>query len=486
VVSVLKGRSWLRLAALAAIVGIGTVLRIGYALAEPMRVDESYTYNEYATRPLYDVVSLYTFPNNHLFHTALVYVSIRLFGSDPWAIRLPALVAGIALIPATYVLVSRFADARAGVWASALVAVSEPLVSYSADGRGYSILGLITVLTVATAHRLRNGGRAVDWVAFTVLPALGFFTIPIMLYPYSGILVWLLLSKLSGRAQALRVDRLILSVGATGLLTFLLYTPTVGRVGWRAVTSNPFVRPVPRAEVVRGLPEALRQVWAQWNRDIPTSVVVVFVAAPCLALLGRERDRVIPIAGVTLALFVCTLALIVYLSRLPFERVWLFLLPLYWGLVASGLSTITERILQGRAGGASLLAEALSVLVCVMLGFLVVRSGSIREASNAMTVCHGNEVARQLKPLLDSDTAVISELPCDSALKYYFLTNGLPVEPLYDYRIARARRLFIVVNRPSGQTPQSVLTWNKIQVPAGREPKLFQDYGTSALYELDR
>ena len=67
---------------MAAIVTVGLFLRI-YHLDVPMRYDEAYTFNEYATRSTYDAVSLYTFPNNHLFHTLLVHVAVRLFGDSP-------------------------------------------------------------------------------------------------------------------------------------------------------------------------------------------------------------------------------------------------------------------------------------------------------------------------------------------------------------------------------------------------------------------
>src|SRR5262249_43061913 len=76
--------------ALGIVLVIGTALRLYYSLAEPMRYDEAYTFNEYASPSLYDALSLYTFPNNHIFHSALVHLSILAFGDRPWAVRLPA------------------------------------------------------------------------------------------------------------------------------------------------------------------------------------------------------------------------------------------------------------------------------------------------------------------------------------------------------------------------------------------------------------
>src|SRR5437588_10729707 len=106
--------------ALGAIVAVGVLVRLAY-LGEPMRYDEAFTFNEYASRSAYDGISEYTFPNNHLFHTLLVHCSIRAFGDAPWAVRLPALAAGLALIPATSGLARRLCDRPSATLAAALV-----------------------------------------------------------------------------------------------------------------------------------------------------------------------------------------------------------------------------------------------------------------------------------------------------------------------------------------------------------------------------
>ena len=62
----------------------------------PLRYDEATTYNNFVSKPLYVALANYATPNNHLLHTFLAKVSVGLAGNEPWAIRLPALLAGIA------------------------------------------------------------------------------------------------------------------------------------------------------------------------------------------------------------------------------------------------------------------------------------------------------------------------------------------------------------------------------------------------------
>ena len=60
-----------------------------------MRFDEAFTFLRFASQPLLEGLTTYAEPNNHLFHTLLVHISTSLFGDQPWAIRLPALLAGV-------------------------------------------------------------------------------------------------------------------------------------------------------------------------------------------------------------------------------------------------------------------------------------------------------------------------------------------------------------------------------------------------------
>src|SRR3954452_7686344 len=118
--------SRLETAALIAIVVVGVAVRLGF-LSRPMQLDEAYTYNEYASKPILDGLSWYTLPNNHLLNTLLVHVSTVTFGNEPWAVRLPAFVAGVLLIPATFAMVARLCGRppATATAASALVAASE-------------------------------------------------------------------------------------------------------------------------------------------------------------------------------------------------------------------------------------------------------------------------------------------------------------------------------------------------------------------------
>ena len=108
-----------------------------------MRVDEAATYLFYVRKPpLYGLVS-YTLPNNHVFHTLLVSVSTFVFGNHPWAIRMPAFLAGVAMIPLAFAAGRRIHGDAAGLITAAFVASSSVLIEYSTNARGYTIVAAI-------------------------------------------------------------------------------------------------------------------------------------------------------------------------------------------------------------------------------------------------------------------------------------------------------------------------------------------------------
>ena len=68
------------------LVAIGALLRL-YYLRQPMRYDESVTYLYFASQSWTTVVSSYTYPNNHVFHSLLVKAFATVLGDDPWVLR---------------------------------------------------------------------------------------------------------------------------------------------------------------------------------------------------------------------------------------------------------------------------------------------------------------------------------------------------------------------------------------------------------------
>ena len=217
---------------------LAVALRVRF-LFQTIRFDESYTFLVYASRPLAQGLSEYYLPNNHLFYTFLIHITYSILGSAPWVLRLPAFLAGILLVPASYVMVRTFYDKHAALLTAGILASSSALILYSTMARGYTLLILIFLLLFVLADRLKRNPTIIGWALFTVLTVMGFYTIPIMLYAHGVLGVWFVLSILVETAGTQRLRLLLyltLSSIVGALVTYLLYLPVIRFSGLAAIT----------------------------------------------------------------------------------------------------------------------------------------------------------------------------------------------------------------------------------------------------------
>jgi hypothetical protein len=175
------GQSWWPLAAVVILSIIGTVFRIVVA-DQSLFADELSTYWISATHGLGGVVKLlYSFgPIQHAEITPPLYFVLAWFtsqlGHGPELLRLPSLIAGVAIIPVIYQLGLRTVGRRAALVATAATAVAPFTVYYSANARAYSVMML--ALTVSTLSMLLalDTGRGRWWVLYAVGACAAFYS----------------------------------------------------------------------------------------------------------------------------------------------------------------------------------------------------------------------------------------------------------------------------------------------------------------------
>ena len=156
-------------------------------------------------------------------------MSTALLGGDPWAIRLPAFLAGVLLVPGSY-LGARVVFRSGGLLAAGLAAASSYLVLFSTNARGYSMLALLTLALVVLTPYVVRTQSLFGALLCALLAAVGLYTIPVMLFPMAMLLLWALALAYpdGGWRQVWRIGWL-----ATGLVTIcagvtlMLYAPVL-------------------------------------------------------------------------------------------------------------------------------------------------------------------------------------------------------------------------------------------------------------------
>ncbi len=135
------------------------------------------------------------------FYFLLPWLSTQLFGMHEWSLRLPSLLAGIALVPACGFVAQRWFRSRAlAVLAAVLVTFDPHLLFYSLDARPYAIVQLGAVLHAwLLARCLRPYRRRGDQIAFCLLGIalayLHYTTALLLVAEFVCTLIWLALGR---------------------------------------------------------------------------------------------------------------------------------------------------------------------------------------------------------------------------------------------------------------------------------------------------
>ena len=114
---------------------------------------------------------------------------------QPWALRLPAAMArNCDRSTGPGPLGDRFADRDSALLGAALAAASTPLILYSTNARGYSLVVVLFLCLLLQAHRMREAPTMRDYALFAALSTLGLYTIPVMFYPI-GVVAYMVVAR---------------------------------------------------------------------------------------------------------------------------------------------------------------------------------------------------------------------------------------------------------------------------------------------------
>ena len=148
---------------------VATVVRV--ATSRGLWVDEAISVSQAQLplgRMLADVRTTDVHPP---LHHVLLWFTVRIFGTSEFAVRLPSLVAGVALVPVMAWAGRVVYDRRTG-WIAAIIAAVAPFgVWYSQEARMYSLFMLLAVLAVGAQVQALRSGRLRDWALFGLATA---------------------------------------------------------------------------------------------------------------------------------------------------------------------------------------------------------------------------------------------------------------------------------------------------------------------------
>ncbi|MFN9754025.1 MAG: glycosyltransferase family 39 protein, partial [bacterium] len=137
-----------------------SVLNGTRSVRQSLTIDEAMTFLSFSSKPLGEMFVYYD-ANNHVLFTLLSRGSYLALGDAEWAIRLPAVLGGVAfLVLLAGVLVRLLGESGTAVAAWVAVVSNPLLLDHLVAGRGY---GLGLALWLGALWVLLDGGEAGGW-----------------------------------------------------------------------------------------------------------------------------------------------------------------------------------------------------------------------------------------------------------------------------------------------------------------------------------
>jgi mannosyltransferase len=355
--------------------------------------------------PLAEIVTVFPGDNQHPLYSILARLCVLAFGEHAWSLRLPAVVFGVASVPALYFLAASVASRMQALLAAAFLAVSYHHVWFSQNARGYSALAFFTIVsTYFLLVGLRTGRRG-PYIAYAFAAALGAYTHLAMMFLIASHVMVCAGSALAdlraGRSLAkwkITVQAFVLTAG----LTLLFYAPIIiqvqkfflkGPSGMKAFSTPRWAF----LEIIRGLTLGMGTAGV---------LVVAAVVVACGAWSYFKQDRVVFALLVLPGML--TLGSVAVRGTM-YPRFYFYLIGFAVMILVRGIVVVPQWIAPRLATG---------VTAVFAVGFLI---------SSAVALAHGYEVPKQ-----DFDGAidfVSSEMKTGEIVA----TAGAATYPLQEY-----------------------------------------------------
>jgi len=227
--------TWAWLFGLAA---VATLLRV-VALNQQLWFDEIVTLLDSARDPILRIVTHYGGQNQHMLYSVLAHCSIHVFGEQPWALRLPAVLFGAAGIPALYFFGCLVTTKREALFTAALMAFNYQHIWFSQNARGYTGMVFWTLLASIFFVRSASNRRKSDCAMYGISAALGIYTHLMMAFVVVGhaiLYAWLIWSRTRSTGRMPRNSFLPLcGLMLAGTVSFALYAPVIPGIFARTI-----------------------------------------------------------------------------------------------------------------------------------------------------------------------------------------------------------------------------------------------------------
>ena len=415
---------------------IAIILRL-YVINNPIGYDEAYTFINFSSKPFKFILADYNAPNNHILNSLLIGIFYRILGNHTWIVRVPAFIASILGVPVSFIAARRFFTAQQSLAVSAVLAVAPNIVTSAANGRGYPLVMLFSLLLMNFAGILIKEQNRSVMSAYAVTGALGFYSVPIFLYPMAGISLWVTTTYLSSsetwQIKWVNLRNFLIACAASGALTLLLYSPVIlFGTGFKSLVANDIVKSQTWHDFGDNIVTRSVLTWQSWMSPItPITRYMLGLGFLLSIILYRKISN----QKLPLQVFILLgAAIMLVLQRVfPLPRIWGYLEMFYLLFSAAGLTGAGYLIWQklGKEQSGQKTLSSIILIITLAVSASVTLKTQNRQARLDRTVAPEKFAADYLTEHLTDKDTIVAVAPADIQTAYYLKINGIPYDFFY-------------------------------------------------------
>jgi len=477
-----------------AITLIGGVLRL-YEIDRPVGYDEAYTFINFSSKHIKYILADYHAPNNHILNSLLIGIAYWVLGPHNWIVRVPAFLAGTLSIPVAYLVTRRFFSFSVAIAASSAIAITNSFIFESINGRGYPLIIFFSLILCNLAWLIINNPNKIVYIAYAIIAALGFYTIPIFLYPLAGISLWVVVTQLliykSPSMKWLNVKNFLISCFSFALLSFILYSPVIFfGTGLKSLIANDYVSSQTWEIFKQNLFTRLTLTWNNWypNKETYFGIPVLIGFLISLIFYKSASKQKLPLQ---IFLVLGPLIMLVIQKVAPLPRIWGYLEAFYIIFSTSGLVWILKLFLKPLTNE-QYAERSISILVLGILVTVFIVRSSDRFSPQAIadrTIAPEQVAAEYIATHITQSDTLIAPAPVDLQTAYYLKILGVNYDIFYqrDHPVVITNALAIIRTRTTGKIKSlddlisAFKLQSKLNTDAG---KVVFEYGPLKIYSI--
>lgn len=220
-----KPKSFEQFATLAAF-AIPTFLLVRQLML-PLWFDEVYTLGTFASRPVAEIISDYSEPNNHIGYSLLMHL-LSGFPPEPLVHRAPSLLFGLGTLATVFYMTKQISNHGTALLAVVLLGTNQVFQNFAMQIRGYSLSMFLFAVIARLLFTDDTLGKTKGIVAI-LLSAYCIYVIPTNAFFVIALGVASVMGRLIGQPSRFSLAPLLISVAAV-VLGCLLYLPVAGQM----------------------------------------------------------------------------------------------------------------------------------------------------------------------------------------------------------------------------------------------------------------